>query len=186
MEESNRKKDLFYLILLILTMVTMVVGITFTYFSLLAKEKNDSTVIKAGTLAINYIEGQTINTYALLPISEPNLNTKYSVYKKSFAVSSSGTLDQNMDIYLNITKSDFKAGDLHFNFYDASGNKLSTGSIPNVGSVLLSSNVFLKAGDNKTFTILIWLQDDDYTYDYTENDYFVGGFDINARQVELK
>ncbi len=185
MEASDRKKDIFYLILLILTMITMIVGITFTYFSLMAKEKTDSTVIKAGTLAINYIDGQTINTYALLPTNEPNLNTKYSVYKKSFSVSSSGTLDQNMDIYLTVTRSDFETGDLHFSFYDGAGNKLNTGSIPNSGIILLSSNVFLSAGNVKTFTILIWLQDGSNN-EYDDKDYFVAGFDVEARQVELQ
>ena len=186
MEASDRKKDIFYLILLILTMITMVVGITFTYFSLLAKEKTDNTVIKAGTLAINYIDGQTINTYALLPTNEPSLDTKYSVYKKSFSISSTGSLDQNMDIYLSITKSDFESGDLHFSFYDSDGNKINTGSIPNSGNILLSSNVFLAAGSAKTFTILIWLQDGPNNDNYSEQDYFIAGFDIEARQVELK
>ncbi len=54
----------------------MIIGITFTSFLLLAKEDDDSTKVQTGTLAINYIDGQEIDTYALLPISEPNLNTK--------------------------------------------------------------------------------------------------------------
>ncbi len=62
----------------------MIIGITFTFFLLLAKEDDDSTKVQTGTLAINYIDGQEIDTYALLPISEPNLNTKYSTYKKEF------------------------------------------------------------------------------------------------------
>lgn len=186
MDASSRKKDLFYLILLLLTMVTMIIGITFTYFSLLAKEKTDNTIVKAGVLAINYIDGQTINTYALLPTNEPDLDTKYSVYRKTFAVSSTGTLDQNLDIYLNITRSDFADGDLRYSFYDSTGNKVSTGPIPNNGNILLGSNIFLTAGSAKTFTILIWLQDGPNNDDYDDDDYFVAGFDVEARQVELQ
>ena len=52
---SKSKNDIFYLIVLILTIITLMVGITFTYFSLVAKEKDDSTKVKTGSIAINYI-----------------------------------------------------------------------------------------------------------------------------------
>ena len=100
MESSKNRRDIFYLILLVLTLITMLVGITFTYFSLLSSEKEDSTRIKTGTISINYVDGREINTYLLLPIDEPNLDIKYSVYKKMFTVSSSGTLDQNIYLYI--------------------------------------------------------------------------------------
>ena len=54
---SKSKNDIFYLIVLILTIITLMVGITFTYFSLVAKEKDDSTKVKTGSIAINYIDG---------------------------------------------------------------------------------------------------------------------------------
>ncbi len=95
MNNSKSRTDIFYFIVLILTLLIMIVGVTFTYFSLIASEKEDSTKIKTGTLAINYIDGIAIDTYALMPINEPNLSTKYSVYKKSFSVKSTGTLDSN-------------------------------------------------------------------------------------------
>ena len=61
MENSKNKKDIFYFVVLILTLITMTVGITFTYFSMLAKEEDDSTRIQTGTLAINYIDGKEID-----------------------------------------------------------------------------------------------------------------------------
>ena len=103
MNDSKSRTDIFYFIVLILTLLVMIVGVTFTYFSLIASDREDSTKVKTGTLAINYIDGSTIDTYALMPINEPNLNTKYSVYKKSFSVRSTGTLDQTLDIYMYIT-----------------------------------------------------------------------------------
>ena len=75
MEDSKRRKnDIFYLLLLFFTLITMIIGITFTYFSLLTKEEDDSTKVQTGTLAINYIDGIAIDTYALMPINEPNLS----------------------------------------------------------------------------------------------------------------
>lgn len=114
MNNSKSRTDIFYFIVLILTLLIMIVGVTFTYFSLIASEKEDSTKIKTGTLAINYIDGQEIDTYALLPISEPNLNTKYSTYKKSFSISSSNsTLDQNFSIYIDVTNNEFDNNKKH-------------------------------------------------------------------------
>ena len=159
--ESKRKNDIFYFILLILTMITMVVGITFTYFGLVAKEKEDSTRIKAGSLSINYVDGMTIDTYALMPINEPNLNTKYSVYKKKFTVASDGTLDQTLDLYIKVTKNTFANNALKFALYDSTNSKIADGYIPNKegATILMAEDVYLKNNNSKNFTVLIWLQE---------------------------
>ena len=164
----------------------MLVGITFTYFSLIAKEKKDSTKIQTGTISINYIDGKEINTYALLPIDEPTLNTKYSVYQKRFSISSNGTLDQYMDMYIDVTKNEFAPSALGFILYDSDNNKIAKGWIPKVGKVLMSSNIYLKSGETKNFTVLIWLQENNQNQDYEQGNTFVGGFDIDARQIKYE
>lgn len=186
MNKSKSKNDMFYLIVLILTLITMVVGITFTYFSLIKSEEKDSTKIQTGLLSINYIDGKSVDTYALLPIEEPTLNTKWSVYKKEFAVSSDGSLDQTLDIYLKITKNEFTSNSLRFAIYDSEENKLATGQIPSEGQVLMKSGIFLKSQETKTFTVLIWLQDNNENQDIDEGKKFVGGFDITATQIKYE
>lgn len=188
MEDSKRRKnDIFYLLLLFFTLITMIIGITFTYFSLLTKEEDDSTKVQTGTLAINYIDGQEINTYALLPISEPNLSTKYSTYKKSFSISSSNsTLDQNFSIYIDVTNNEFDNNALGFILYDANGNRISSGNIPSSGKVLLASNIELKTGDNKSYTVLIWLQDNGKNQDYEQGKNFSGEFYITTKQIKYE
>lgn len=188
MEDSKRRKnDIFYLLLLFFTLITMIIGITFTYFSLLTKEDDDSTKVQTGTLAINYIDGQEINTYALLPISEPNLNTKYSTYKKSFSISSSNsTLDQNFSIYIDVTNNEFDNDALGFILYDANGNRISSGNIPSSGKVLLASNIELKTGETKTYTVLIWLQDNGNNQDYEQGKNFSGEFYITTEQIKYE
>ena len=188
MEDSKRrKKDIFYLLLLFFTLITMIIGITFTSFLLLAKEDDDSTKVQTGTLAINYIDGQEIDTYALLPISEPNLNTKYSTYKKSFSISSSNsTLDQNISIYIDVTNNEFDNNALGFILYDANGNRISSGNIPSSGKVLLASNLELKTGENKSYTVLIWLQDNGKNQDYEQGKNFSGEFYITTKQIKYE
>ncbi len=186
MNESRSKRDVFYFVVLILTMITMLVGITFTYYSFLAGDKKDSTQIRTGTLSINYIDGREINTYLLLPIEEPNLNTTFSVYKKHFSVTSDGTLDQIMDLYIDVTSNDFDSNALGFALYDSSNTKIATGSIPDSGKVLMKNNVYLDSGETKSYTVLIWLQENYRNQDYEQGSTFVGGFEIDARQIELK
>lgn len=188
MEDSKRRKnDIFYLLLLFFTLITMIIGITFTSFLLLTKEEDDSTKVQTGTLAINYIDGQEIDTYALLPISEPNLNTKYSTYKKSFSISSSNsTLDQNFSIYIDVTNNEFDNNALGFILYDANGNRISSGNIPSSGKVLLASNLELKTGENKSYTVLIWLQDNGKNQDYEQGKNFSGEFYITTKQIKYE
>ena len=187
MNNSKSRTDLFYFIVLILTLVIMIVGVTFTYFSLIASDDEDSTKIKTGTLAINYIDGITIDTYALMPINEPNLNTKYSVYKKSFSVKSTGTLDQTLNISMLVTDNEFDDNALSYALYDDStGYKISKNSIPKTGDILIGSNIYLKSNEKKTFTVLIWLQENNTNQDYEMGNTFKGGFDINASQIKYQ
>ena len=186
MNESKRKNDIFYLIVLVLTLITMVVGITFTYFSLLASEEEDSTRVQTGSLSINYIDGKVFDAYALLPIEEPTLKTLYSVYKKKFSVSSDGTLDQTLDIYLTIAKNEFTNNSLRFALYNSSNVKLATGYVPSEGRVLMKSGVYLQSNHTETFTVLIWLQENNQEQNHEEGKRFVGGFDIAATQIRYQ
>ena len=184
--ESRSRNDIFYLILLILTVVTMLIGITFTYLSLIAKDKNDSTRVQTGSISINYIDGEKIDTYALIPINEPTLNTKYSVYKKRFSVRSDGSLDQTLDIYINVTDNKFKNNALGFSLYDSDNRKIATVRIPSSGRVNLISNEYLKNNTTNYYTVLIWLQDDNTNQNYEMGNTFVGGFDIDAQQLKYE
>ena len=186
--KSKSKNDIFYLILLILTMITMVIGITFTYFGLIAKEDDDSTRIQTGTLSINYIDGMTIDTYALLPSDEPSINSNQSVYKKKFSVKSNGTLDQTLDLYIKVKENGFTNGALKYSIYDSSNTKLGTGNLPieKDAKLLMASDVYLKSNNTEEFTVLIWLQENNKNQDHEAGKTFVGGFEITATQIKYK
>lgn len=183
---GKSKKDLFYLILLTLTLITMLVGITFTYFALVSSEKKDSTRIQTGTLAINYVDGNEINAYLLMPINEPNLNTTYSVYKKNFSVKSSGTLAQTLNIYINVTENEFANNALKYAIYNSNNEKISVGFIPSDGKVEIASGLYLESGGTNSYTVLIWLQENNLNQDYEQGNSFVGGFEIVANQIKYE
>lgn len=186
--KSKSKNDIFYLIMLILTMITMIVGITFTYFGLVASEEKDSTKVQTGYLSINYIDGKKMSTYSLMPIDEPNLNTTYSVYKKKFKVSSDGTLDQTLDIYMNVTKNEFTNNALRFALYDSENQRIGTGSIPSQkgSKVLMTKDKYLKSNTTEEFTVLIWLQENGQDQNHERGNKFIGGFDITANQIKYE
>lgn len=186
--KSKSKNDIFYFILLILTMVTMIIGITFTYYGLIAKEDDESTRIQTGTLSINYIDGMTIDTYGLLPTLEPDLNSEQSIYKKKFSVRSNGTLDQTLNIYLKVKENNFTNDALKYAIYDSTNTKIGAGNLPveKDAKILMASDVYLKSNNVKEFTVLIWLQENNQNQDHEAGKTFVGGFEITATQIKYK
>lgn len=91
-----------------------------------------------------------------------------------------------MDMYIDVTKNEFAPSALGFILYDSDNNKIVKGWIPKVGKVLMSSNIYLKSGETKNFTVLIWLQENNQNQDYEQGNTFVGGFDIDARQIKYE
>ena len=66
-ENSNDKKNFFYIVVLILTLITMVIGITFALYSLMSSQKKDGTVLYTGKLELNFIDGIYIDNPILFP-----------------------------------------------------------------------------------------------------------------------
>ena len=164
----------------------MIVGITFTYFSFLSREKEDSTRVVAGTLAINYIDGDVINSTGLIPCNEPSINSNFGVYKKRFSVRSSGTLDQNLDIFIKVDRNDFEEGNLRYAIYDDNNSKIGTGVLPKSGSVMIASSDYLLNNSTNNYMVIIWLQNINVDQGYEVDSLFVGSFDITANQVKFK
>ena len=133
----------------------MVIGATFTYYSLVASDKEDSTWVQTGDLAIKYVDGSVIKADNLMPMNEPNLNTRSSYYRKEFSVRSTGSLDQTIDIYINVNSNEFRNGNLRFSLYGPSNEKIGTGTITS-GKVLVGSKIDLKRMETKKSLISLW------------------------------
>ena len=183
MEENKKKGYLFYYIILILTLIVMVIGATFTYYSLVASDKEDSTWIETGNLAIKYIDGSVIKADNLMPMNEPSFNTKSSYYRKEFYVKGTGSLDQMIDIYIEVNTNEFRDGNLKYALYGPNDEKISVGVISG-SKVSVGSNIDLKSMETKKFTVLIWLQENNLNQDYEKGKSFSGGFDIEAQQLK--
>ena len=157
MESSEEKKRIFYTIVLILTLITMIIGATLAYFSLVASQKKDDTVLYTGKLEINYIDGVHVKNPVLTPKENPSFYTTDGVYKNTFSVASSGTLDQTIEIELELSKNEFSPNVMKYAIFNEKGQTLKTGTLPKEGKVTLLNNIFLEATGKATYTLMIWI-----------------------------
>ena len=155
-ESNTKKKDLFYTIVLILTLIAMIVGATFAYFKMVSSQKEEGTVLYTGTLKINYINGTEITNPELLPMTSVDYNTHDKVYRNNFEIASTGTLDQTISVDLDITRNDFSENTLKYTLYSNQGKQLASGNVPKSGTVNLTDNVFLGHGESAKYTLIIW------------------------------
>ena len=184
-KSSDEKKQLFYMIVSIMTLITLIIGATLAYISFVASQKEESTVLYTGTLAINYIDGVYIKDPTLYPMKNVNYNTKNDVYRNSFQISSTGSLDQTISIDLVITKNEFKEGELKYVIYNSDGKLISTGNVQKSGPLNLTNNVFLAHNSSTTYTLIIWWSSDqDYNVAPSMGSVVSGHINVEAIQAK--
>lgn len=157
MESSESKKSLFYMIVLILTLITMIIGATLAYFKLVSSQKEEGTKLYTGKLEINYIDGVYVKNPELIPLNTPTYNTYDGVYRNSFSVASSGTLDQTISIEIEIGINEFSENTLKYILFNDKGEKITTGSLHKEGKKTIASNMFLSSNGTAKYTLIIWL-----------------------------
>ena len=67
MNNTADKKDIFYIIVLILTFITVIVGATFALYAFIFSQKEGTSAVYTGTLSIEYLSGNIINCNLLYP-----------------------------------------------------------------------------------------------------------------------
>lgn len=183
-ESSEEKKKIFYMIVLVLTLITMIIGATLAYFALIASQKEDGTVLYTGKLEINYIDGIYIRNPKLIPIKNPGYNTTEGIYRNSFAVSSSGSLEQVITLELEITNNEFTNNSLKYALYNDKGEFMKQGNISGIGKFILSDNLYLKPVGVAQYTLLIWLDNTDYNQNYEMGKTVTGKINIYSKQFK--
>lgn len=183
-ESSKEKKRIFYMVVLVLTLICMLISATIAYFQFISSQKKDATVLYTGTLEVNYIDGVYIKNPILFPIKNVTYNTYNDVYRNNFSVKSSGTLDQNIKIDLIVTKNEFETNALKYILYNDKGYELTTGYVPQSGSVTLIDNTYLGSNEIATYTLIIWLDDKEYNQNFEMEKIITGRIKIDAVQVK--
>ncbi len=183
LESSTKKKDLLYIIVLILTLIVMIIGATFAYFKLVGSQKEEGTVLYTGTLKINYLDGTEINDPVLLPTTNVNYDTHNNVYRNNFEITSTGTLDQTISVDLEITRNDFNENELKYVLYSNQGKQLATGNVPKTGTINLTNNVFLGSKETAKYTLIIWWNSTNTNQMPTTDSIITGRINADAKQI---
>ncbi len=161
----------------------MIIGATLAYFKFVAGQKEESTVLYTGTLAIEYIDGVYIKDPELYPLNYVNYNTYQRVYRNSFAITSTGTLDQTIWVDVDITKNEFRENALKFVIFNSEGVEMTRGYVPQSGKFNIASNLYLASNATTTYTLIIWLDNTNYNQNFEMGNGVTGRIDVYAKQV---
>ena len=184
MESSQQKKNLFYMIVLILTLITMIVGATLAYYKLVASQKKDSTVLYTGTLQIEYLDGIYIENPNLEPLKNVNFKTYKKVYRNNFAITSTGSLDQTISVDLVISHNEFYENALKYAIFNSEGLEMQRGVVPQEeGKVNIANNLYLAHNATTRYTLIIWLDNTNYVQNFEMGNTVSGRIDVYAKQV---
>lgn len=184
MESSESKKRIFYMTVLILTLITMIIGATLAYFSLIASQKEDGTVLYTGKLEINYIDGIYIKDPILIPMNTPTYETYDNVYRNSFSVASSGTLDQTIAVELEVSTNEFREDAIKYALYNQNGDRISIGNVQKEGIVTLAKDMYLKSTGTAKYTLIIWLEQKNYDQGFEMGHIISGKINIHSKQLK--
>lgn len=180
--EKKDKKDLFYIVVLILTFVAVIVGATFAIYSFLHKQKEGSSAVYTGTLSIEYLAGDIIKCNSLYPIINPTYTEENNVYKNNFKVTNSGSLDSLLTIKTIINQNEFSDKTLSYKIFTSDGEELENGTISGTGEKTLAENVTLPNNTTDEFTLMIWLKETGENQNVEMRKSLMGTIQVDANQ----
>lgn len=184
-QKQIKKVNMYYIIILIISLVIMAIGLTIAYYTAVASQKEDGTKIYTGTLVISFTDGINIKNPLLIPRSNPSsINDTDYLYTNTFKIESTGTLDQTLNVYLNITKNEFSEGTLKYKVYNVNGKQMKEGNIAKTGDTNILENTYLSAQDTGEFTLMIWLQETGIGQNEEQAKSLIGTMRAEAIQVK--
>ena len=158
MNTTANKKDFFYIVVLILTFITVIVGATFALYSLIFTHEKGGSAVYTGSLSIEYLTGNIINFNLLKPMEELNLEDNSNIYKNEFRVTNTGTLDGKLSIILEINVNEFSNETLMYSLYDDKG-LITERFLEGKREITISNDIELEHESTKNFTLVIWLKE---------------------------
>lgn len=176
------KKDVFYIVVLILTFVVVIVGATFAIFTYLRSQEEGSSAVYTGTLSIEYLSGNIINLGALYPINEPSFEETKNVYRNNFKVFSTGSLDSLIDISLILNMNEFSDNTLMYNLYNVDGEVISNGVLYGKGVKKIASNLVLENAKTEEYVLMIWINENNENQNLEMKKTLTGLIEVSASQ----
>ena len=157
MNSTTNKKDIFYIIVLILTFITVIVGATFAIYAFIFSQEEGISAVYTGTFSIEYLSGEIIDFNLLYPIEKPSIDEEKNVYKNNFRVTNTGSLDGLITIDIELNKNEFSNKTLQYSLYRNGEEEVATGYVEGTRIATLASNLELKGNESIDYTLLIWI-----------------------------
>jgi len=158
MNNTANKKDVFYIIVLILTFITVIVGATFALYAFVFSQEEGTSAVYTGTLSIEYLSGEIINCNLLYPTEKPDITTKKNVYKNNFRVTNTGSLDSIINIEIDINKNEFSNQTLKYSLHNNKENvEVAEGYVEGRVTATIARNIVLEHGQTEDYTLMIWI-----------------------------
>ena len=199
MSSASGKKEFFYIVVLILTFITVVIGATYALYYWFFNQEEGSSAVYTGTLSIEYLSGDIISSYYLRPTYEPTFDTINNVYRNTFRVTNTGSLDSFIDIKVRINKNDFSDETIMYSLYydkneenydeneenyNENEEKIKiTDYLQGEDEIILTESIFLENGVTKEFVLLVWLQENGVTQNDEMRKNLMGRIIVEASQV---
>ena len=127
-----------------------------------------------------------VNNHDLIPRFKPkHINDTENAYKKEFIVKSTGSLDQYITIFFDVSNNEFSDNTLKYVVYEENkeeNKEVKSGYINGSGNIEIITNSFLKSGNSLRYTMIIWIEENNQLQDSEKNKNISGSFIIDAIQ----
>ena len=176
-KKDNKRRNIL-IVLAVLILLLIFVGVTYSFYSANVKFVNKSqTIIKTNELSLIYTGVKEITT-------GDNMIPGDS-FTKTFTVENTSSVDTTFNIYMENVTNEFNE-DLVYVLSDDNGVVVEELSLPvtNTAKSYLISNINIKAGELKTYTIKIEFKYLDTPQNDYQGKYFKGTVGIDTSKVE--
>ena len=173
MKEERKNNKIYYGSIIIAIIIILSIGVSYAWFT--SKIVKNSNLVTTGTLQIKYDQGNYIDASNIKPATEAQVLESYKngscIYKQdreqgitnehicaynTFTITNTGSINTNVFIDLIDVTNTYTSSYLRYKLLENEPQEL-------VGYVLnqtrLASNVELQTSKSKTFTLLVWLDE---------------------------
>ena len=179
MSSASGKKEFFYIVVLILTFITVVIGATYALYYWIFSQEEGSSAVYTGTLSIEYLSGDIISSHYLKPTYEPTFDTVDNIYRNNFRVTNTGSLDSLIDIVVKVNKNEFSDDILMYSLYKE-GEEINNGYIYGNNDFKLATGLTLESNEESDFVLIIWLSESGEVQNSEMRKSFTGQIKIDA------
>ena len=179
---NTNKKDFFYVVVLILTFITFLVGMAFAIYTWLYSHKEGSSSVYTGTLAIQYLSGDIVDLNNLIPSTKPKVTDTENLYKNDFKVRNTGSLDGIIKIDMEISLNQFSANTLKYVLYTTDGDEIVSGYLNGTNTVPLAENVAIASNSEVTFVLMVWMDENGEEQNTEMKKTLMGRITVDASQ----